>query len=159
MSPNSRTGRMPMGAGRASRQRKAAPGRKMGGRNNDTLIEALKALMKHADRISTIKEPTGEFKDYYRTLLTTSARLLDYSQSEFAFAIGVDRSTMNRWMRGESVPHPMAASKIASHIKKDLGSRLKAEENRPEKVAAAKEYLRTMEQFRPIASPRLMNAE
>lgn len=51
-----------------------------------------------------------------RTQLTERRRTCGYSQEGFAEALGVDRTTVQRWENGQREPHPWIRSKIAKAL-------------------------------------------
>ncbi|MFE5327939.1 helix-turn-helix transcriptional regulator [Embleya sp. NPDC056575] len=52
--------------------------------------------------------------------LADRRKLLGYSQESFAHALGVDRTTVGRWERGETTPQPQLRSKTAALLQLDL---------------------------------------
>lgn len=55
-----------------------------------------------------------------RKLLAQRRKACGYSQEGFAEAMGVDRSTAQRWERGTADPHPHQRPKMAKFLKVDL---------------------------------------
>ncbi|WP_243726731.1 helix-turn-helix transcriptional regulator [Actinocrispum wychmicini] len=52
--------------------------------------------------------------------LATRREVLAHTQESFAYALGVDRSTVSRWERGESVPEPLRRRQLAAVLKVSL---------------------------------------
>ncbi|WP_321184056.1 helix-turn-helix transcriptional regulator [Embleya scabrispora] len=52
--------------------------------------------------------------------LADRRKLLGYSQESFAHALGVDRTTVGRWERGDTTPQPQLRPKAAALLQLDL---------------------------------------
>jgi transcriptional regulator with XRE-family HTH domain len=70
-------------------------------------------------RCQVVQDVSGKDKSmtFRRERLVRRRRMLGLSQQQLAERVGVDRSTVVRWERGESLPHPWHRPKMARALK------------------------------------------
>lgn len=111
-------------------------------RQNDeaqaVLVEALTCLARDSKALRSSYNDGPPSRAKFRTLLACGLQLLARTMAEVAYANGVDRATVHRWVSGNATPHPIIAKKILSWLHAELRNRLREEEQRSATVDFAK---------------------
>ena len=105
-------------------------GRVVQDNKQEALTDALSCFARHAKGLVGNYDDSPAARTKFQVLLAGSLEMLSRSKSEVSFAIGVDRTTVHRWVCGEATPHPIIAQKVMEWLNKELRARLKEEEQR-----------------------------
>jgi|GEM_PF-1903682 transcriptional regulator with XRE-family HTH domain len=61
----------------------------------------------------------------FQSIIRDGQILLEMSDQEMGDALSVSRPTVNRWINGKNLPHPVIRKSIAAFIGKNLAGRIK----------------------------------
>jgi hypothetical protein len=81
-------------------------------------VDQLREFEGRAHRLDTNDEAT------FRTFVGDARIILEKSEADIADLLGISRPTLNRWINGRSIPHPLMRPAVLSKILSQVTAKL-----------------------------------